>query len=253
MDISNTAYQRIIFIWIIFAIGIFFLLRRITAPYGRYSNTNWGPLVDNHLGWLLMELPALIVMGYCLYKNITLQSIAISVMAGLFCLHYFNRTFIFPFRLHTKGKKIPLLIVSSGIFFNLANTLLLGYYFTHFSNYDNTWLTDERFILGLILFFTGLLINWKADDILIHLRKPDETDYKIPRGWLFEFVSCPNMLGELIEWGGFAMLCWNLPALAFFIWSAANLIPRALAHHKWYKTRFVEYPNNRKAIIPFIA
>lgn len=253
MFISLSAYQKIIFIWIAFAISIFFLLKRITAPYGRYSNKNWGPLIDNHFGWLLMEFPALIVMGYCFYINFTLRSSAIPIMAGLFCLHYFNRTFIFPFRLRTKGKKIPLLIVSSGIFFNLANTFLLSYYFTHFSNYNNYWLTDFRFIFGIILFFTGLGINWKSDTILIHLRKPDETGYKIPRGWLFEFVSCPNMLGELIEWGGFALLCWNLPALAFFIWSAANLAPRALAHHQWYKNTFKDYPDNRKAIIPFVV
>lgn len=253
IDLSISVYQKIIFTWIALAISIFFLLRRITAPYGRHTKTNWGPLLDNHLGWLLMELPALIVMGYYFYLNLVPQSIVIPIMAGLFCLHYFNRTFIFPFRLHTKGKKIPLLIVSSGIFFNLANTFLLGYYFSHFSTYDNNWLTDLRFIFGVILFFTGLFINWKADGILIHLRKPDETGYKIPRGWLFEFVSCPNMLGELIEWGGFAILCWNLPALAFFIWSAANLIPRALAHHKWYQNNFNNYPINRKAIIPFFA
>ena len=148
---------------------------------------------------------------------------------------------------------MPVVIMSSGIFFNLANTFMLGYYFTCFAHYDNSWLTDARFLAGVILFFTGLFINWKADDILIHLRKPDETDYKIPRGWLFEYISCPNLLGELIEWGGFALLCWNLPALAFFIWSAANLAPRALAHHRWYKNKFPGYPGNRKAVIPFIV
>lgn len=53
----------------------------------------------------------------------------------------------------------------------------------------------------------------KADNILIHLRKPGETGYKIPQGWLFKYISCPNMFGELVEWAGYAILCWNLPAL----------------------------------------
>ena len=199
-----------------------------------------------------MELPALLIMGYFFIRTISSASFIVPIMIGLYCLHYFNRTIIFPFRLHTKGKKIPVLIISSGIFFNLANTFFLGYYFTHFVNYDNSWLTGSRFITGVILFFTGLFINWKADDILIHLRKPNETHYTVPKGWLFDWVSCPNMLGELIEWGGFALLCWNLPALAFFIWSAANLVPRALSHHQWYKNKFPEYPGNRKAIVPFM-
>ena len=253
MLISFSQYKVIIFVWIAIAVCIFFLLTRITAPYGRHTSSNWGPLIDNHLGWLLMELPALLIMGYFFYRNLDVSSPAIPIMIGLFCLHYFNRSFIFPFRLHTKGKIITLLIVSSGIFFNLANTFLLGYYFTHFVKYDNSWLTDWRFITGIILFFCGLFINWKADDILIHLRKPNETHYLIPQGWLFEWVSCPNMLGELIEWGGFALLCWNLPALAFFIWSAANLVPRALSHHQWYKNKFTGYPSNRKAIVPFVV
>lgn len=253
MIISFSLYKTIIFFWISIAVLMFFILRRITAPYGRYASTKWGPLIDNHLGWLLMELPALIIMGYFFIANLERETYVIPVMIGLFCLHYFNRTFIFPFRLHTKGKKIPLLIVTSGIFFNLSNTYLLGYYFTHFIKYDNNWFTDGRFIAGICLFFTGLYINWKADSMLIRLRKPAETHYSIPRGWLFELISCPNLLGELIEWGGFALLCWNLPALAFFIWSAANLLPRALAHHNWYKNKFSQYPVNRKAVIPFLV
>jgi len=252
MVISFSTYRIIIFIWIVIAVAIFFLLRRITAPYGRHTSASWGPLIDNHLGWLIMELPALLIMGYFLVRNISGQSFVVPLMIGFYCLHYFNRTIIFPFRIHTKGKKMPLLIAVSGIFFNLANTFFLGYYFTHFVEHDKSWLTDWRFIVGVILFFTGLFINWKADNILIHLRKPNETHYAVPKGWLFEYVSCPNMLGELIEWGGFAILCWNLPALTFFIWSAANLVPRALSHHAWYKKQFPGYPSNRKAVVPFI-
>lgn len=250
MLISFSTYRIIFFIWISIAVFIFFLLLKVTAPYGRHASSKWGPQIDNHYGWFIMEFPALIVMLYFLIKNFSLQLYTIEIMIGLFCLHYFNRTFIFPFRLHTRGKKMPILIMASGIFFNLCNTFLLGYYFTNFAVNENNWLIDGRFITGIILFFFGIWINWRSDNILIHLRKPNETGYKIPTGWLFTYISCPNMLGELIEWAGFAVLCWNLPALAFFIWSAANLVPRALAHHKWYKNKFENYPPERKAILP---
>jgi len=115
------------------------------------------------------------------------------------------------------------------------------------------WFTDARFIAGSILFFIGMLINWKADDMLIHLRKPGETHYAIPKKWLFDYISCPNLFGELIEWLGFAILCWNLPALCFFIWTSANLIPRAISHHEWYKNKFSDYPDQRYAIVPFVV
>lgn len=252
MLISFSTYQLIFYVWIAIAIAIFFLLLKIAAPYGRHASAKWGPQIDNHYGWFFMEFPALAVMLYVLVKTYSVESIAVTVMIGLYCLHYFNRTCIFPFRLHTRGKKMPVLIMFSGIFFNLANTFLMGYYFIHFADYEMSWLYDAKFIIGIILFFCGLWINWKADNVLIHLRKSEETDYKIPKGWLFNYISCPNMLGELIEWAGFAILCWNMPALAFFIWSAANLIPRAMAHHKWYQNKFSDYPAERKAILPGI-
>jgi len=252
MPISFSTYQVISYAWIGLAVCIFFLLLKITAPYGRHSSTKWGPQIANHLGWFFMESPALAVMIYVLLINFSVHSLAIEVMVGLYCLHYFNRSFIFPFRLHTRGKKMPVLIMSSGIFFNLCNTFLLGYYFTHFAANDNSWFRDPRFIAGLFIFITGAWINWKADNVLINLRAPGETGYKLPRGWLFDYVSCPNLLGELIEWAGFAILCWNLPALTFFIWTAANLIPRALSHHKWYRMQFAGYPAERKAVIPYL-
>jgi 3-oxo-5-alpha-steroid 4-dehydrogenase 1 len=251
-SISWESFQLIQFVWIALAVIVFFVLLKITAPYGRHTTSNWGPLVSNRLGWLLMELPVLVVLFLFLLPAAKTISAASWVLIGLFCLHYFNRVFIFPFRLRTKGKKMPLVIVLSAVFFNIMNGFSLGYFFSHFANYTSEWFTDIRFIAGIILFFTGLYINWKADDMLIHLRKPGETGYKIPKGWLFEKISCPNLFGELVEWTGFAILCWNLPGFTFLIWTAANLIPRALSHHRWYKEKFVDYPAERKAIIPYL-
>ena len=234
------------------AVVVFLVLLKITAPYGRHTTPKWGPLISNKWGWVIMELPVLIVLYAMIFPGIILFSFPYLIMIGLFSLHYINRIFIFPFRLHTKGKKMPVAIMLSAIFFNIMNGFSFGYYFVHFANYTNAWLSDPRFVIGIVLFFIGLIINWEADNGLINLRKPTETSYKIPAGWLFNKVSCANLFGELVEWFGFAVLCWNLPAFTFFIWTAANLIPRALAHHKWYKEKFPGYPQNRKAIIPYI-
>ena len=88
--------------------------------------------------------------------------------------------------------------------------------------------------------------------MLIQLRKPGETGYKLPRGGLYERVTCPNYLGELLEWVGFAIASWSLPGLAFAVYTAANLVPRALANRRWYRERFPDYPSERKALIPFL-
>jgi 3-oxo-5-alpha-steroid 4-dehydrogenase 1 len=252
-SLSWSTYQTILYSWIGLAVIVFFVLLKIAAPYGRHSSLKWGPVISNRLGWILMELPVLLVLYLLIIPDVILFSLPYLIIIGLFSLHYINRIFVFPFRINTKGKKMPVIITLSAIFFNLMNGFSFGYYFTHFADYTNDWLTDPRFIIGIILFFTGLYINWRADNILIHLRKPGETNYKIPAKWLFNKISCANLFGELLEWLGFAILCWNLPAVTFFIWTAANLIPRALAHHKWYKEKFPEYPSNRKAIIPYLV
>ncbi|KAA3621560.1 MAG: DUF1295 domain-containing protein, partial [Bacteroidetes bacterium] len=128
-----------------------------------------------------------------------------------------------------------------------------GYYLGTLSEpYPVSWFWDVRFIVGILVFVAGAYINFSSDNILLALRKPGEKDYKIPYGGLFKYVSCPNLFGEILEWFGFAIMCWNLPALAFAVWTATNLIPRALSHHRWYLANFDNYPVSRKAVIPGI-
>lgn len=245
-------YTTIIYSWIAAGIATFILLLKITAPYGRHTTAKWGLQISNRAGWMIMEMPVMIVLLYFILTNIENQNEVTWFLIAAFLFHYLNRTFIFPFRIHTVGKKMPVVIVASAIFFNLINGFSLGYYFAHFASYNLDWFKSVPFILGLVIFVGGVVINWKSDNILIALRKPNETKYVIPKGWLFDYISCPNLFGEIIEWCGFALMCWNLPSVSFFVWTCANLIPRALSHHKWYRENFESYPENRKAVIPFV-
>lgn len=95
----------------------------------------------------------------------------------------------------------------------------------------------------------GFALNLHSDNTLLKLRKPGETGYSIPQGGGFRYVSCPNYLGEVMEWAGWALATWSLAGLAFFVFTAANLVPRALSHHRWYRERFEDYPPGRRAII----
>ena len=66
-------------------------------------------------------------------------------------------------------------------------------------------------------------------------------------------MSCPNYLGEILEWTGWAIASWSLAGAAFAVYTAANLAPRAFAHHAWYRQQFQDYPARRKALVPFVA
>ena len=108
-----------------------------------------------------------------------------------------------------------------------------------------------NFIFGCIILIIGVIINVKSDNILIRIKKKGE-GYKVPNGFLYKYISCPNYLGEIIEWLGFYIMTLSFPALIFVIWTMANLIPRSLSNHAWYKNNFPNYPKERKAIIPFM-
>ncbi|MCG9479996.1 MAG: 3-oxo-5-alpha-steroid 4-dehydrogenase [Actinomycetia bacterium] len=74
----------------------------------------------------------------------------------------------------------------------------------------------------------------------------------MPKKGLFKYVSSPNYFGEILEWIGWAILTWSLAGLAFAMFTIANLLPRALANHRWYQKNFDDYPDRRKVIIPFL-
>ncbi|MBN9293643.1 MAG: DUF1295 domain-containing protein [Flavobacteriia bacterium] len=250
--ITFELYKLYTWIWIAVALVTFIALLKITAPYGRHTKSSWGPLIDNKLGWFIMEFFVLIVLSYFVITGSNVQSVTNFIIIGFFALHYLNRSIIFPLRIKTNGKKMPVSIMLMAMFFNLNNGFLIGYYLGEFRVYSLEWLQTPQFIIGTLIFAAGMFINWHSDTLLIHLRKPGETGYKIPKGGLFNYVSCPNLFGETIEWAGFAILTWSLPGFAFFIWTFANLIPRAISHHKWYKEKFPDYPKERKAVFPFL-
>jgi 3-oxo-5-alpha-steroid 4-dehydrogenase 1 len=247
-------FNIVVLAWITLAIALFPIQLTVTAPYGRYVRDGWGPRIPNRLGWFAMEIVSLVIFAALFLGGPAAKSVPMWIFFTLWVAHYAHRSLIFPWATHTRGKTIPLLIVLSAAFFNVVNAGLNGAYLGWLAKtYPNQWLTDYRFIAGMAMFVAGAAVNIWADYRLIALRSAsDATGYAIPRGGLFEFVSCPNHLGEIVQWSGFALMCWNLPALSFAVWTAANLIPRSLSHHNWYLKHFGDYPRNRHAVIPYL-
>jgi protein-S-isoprenylcysteine O-methyltransferase Ste14 len=175
------------------------------------------------------------------------------VFLALWLVHYVYRTLVFPFLGRRKQAPMPLSIATSAFAFNLVNGTIQGLGVFHLGpSRDPSWFLDPRFLGGLLLFVAGFAIHARADAVLRGLRAPGETAYRVPRGFLFERVSCPNYLGEIVEWSGWALLTWSLSGLSFAFWSVANLAPRALAHHRWYRERFPDYPRERRALLPLL-
>jgi len=246
-----TTLNTVAIAWTLLALALLPLQFRVTAPYGRHARTDWGPSIPNRIGWFVMELVSLVVFAGLFLAESNAKTTPMWVFFALWTAHYVNRSLIFPWRTHTRGKIMPLAIVGSAAAFNIVNAGLNGLYLGWYGEvYPAAWLTDPRFIIGLVVFIAGAAINIWSDNRLIGLRSGKRQGYTIPRGGLFDWVSCPNLMGEIVQWSGFALMCWNLPALSFAVWTAANLIPRAVSHHAWYRRTFSDYPMERRAVIP---
>lgn len=250
---NEALFLRLIYGWILFGFLIFIVLLFVPAPYGRHTRKGWGFMISNRLGWVLMEIPSLIIFATLFLVGPGRPQPVTWIFFFIWVAHYTNRSLIYPFRTRTKGKQMPLMIAIFAIFFNLANASFNGSYFSWFSReYSIDWLYDIRFILGSLLFVTGVVINLRSDNYLLHLRKRSTNGYQIPRGGMFRYISCPNFFGEILEWTGFAIMTWSPAAVAFALWTFFNLAPRAMEHHKWYKKEFADYPEKRKALVPFL-
>ena len=213
-------------------------------------------------------------------NNKPLTSVFNQILLCCFFGHYINRSLIYPLRMRG-GKPMPLSVMLMAQLFCTLNgyiqTRTLSSYLeldivlsTSNTNTTTDSLTERLYSLqpllpsslynkgvfsvGVFIFLIGAYINNDADHILRNLRKPGETEYKIPYGGMFNYVSGANFFGEILEWFGFALATgFALPSLTFASFTALNIGPRAIQHHKWYLQKFREdYPKKRKALIPFV-
>lgn len=253
---SPDFYYSVVWIMLGLAVVVFVALQRVSAGYGMMYSSKWGPSVGNRAGWVLMESPVFFAMLLFWLLSPRRSDTAPMVMAVYFLFHYFQRSFVFPFRI--KGKsRMPLAIVAMGILFNLINVYMIGgwlFYVAPEGMYKVSWLWSPLFIIGSVVFFTGMAINWHSDHIIRNLRKPGDTRHYIPRGGFYRYVTSANYFGEFLEWCGYAILTWSLGGVAFAVWTFANLAPRARKLHERYEQEFGdEYSKlDRRYILPYL-
>lgn len=246
-------YDAVLLAYLILAPVVFVALLFIPAPYGRYTRTTFGPSIGRRLGWVLMELPAPVGLALWFVLGERSTNVVAIVLLAMWQAHYIYRAFVYPFRMRGGAKQMTVFAAILGGLFNVGNGYINGrWLFTLGPERSSEWLTHPAFLGGLTLFAAGMVINHMADATLRNLREPGETGYKVPRGHLFGVISCPNYLGEILQWAGWALASGSLAGVAFALFTAANLVPRALAHHRWYRENLDDYPEARRALVPFV-
>ncbi len=206
------------------------------------------------------------------------------ILLGWFSFHYLYRSLWYPLvMMKTTSARIPFGIIFCAWSYCCVNGYLQARDLTKFSipvfvSDGNNWSSlhhECQFWFGILCVFIGFYINFTSDRILqrIKLEKQQKltlramrqkneqqedtssnivgakpsSRYAIPYGGFFEFVSSPHYFGELMEWTGFCIASnFSLASFSFVVWTAANLVPRAIHTHKWYIETFVGNGDKRQ-------
>ncbi len=249
MIFSDSTFIPIVAAWAALSVPALIIGVARIDIFARVGGKSIGPCIPSRWGWFIMELPALMVFP-AIYFTSADRQLTTDILVAAWLLHYLHRTLMWPWIVPRKGSPMPVITMTTGFTFNIINGLLLAWFITTIADYTADWLSDPRFITGAVLFLTGATLNIHSEYHLTRLRKKNPDKYILPQGGTFRFISSPHLTGEIIEWLGFALMTCSPAALAFALWTAANLIPRALWRHHWYQSKFDDYPKERRALIP---
>jgi len=245
-----------LFEWLLVAVFVsgaasFVALLAVPAPYGRHARPGWGPTLPAGWAWCLMEAPSAIAFALFFLRGPRNTGALPWLLFAMWQAHYLPRAFLDPWTMRRRATRTPIVIAAMGAVYNVVNAYLNAASIVRFGPpRDASWLGHPVALAGLALFAAGYWVNHEADARLRRLGEHAEGGYGIPRGWLYERVSCPNYLGEIVEWCGWALVTASPAGASFAFFTACNLVPRALTHHRWYRRRFADYPSSRRALVP---
>ena len=243
---------------VVLGIVSFILLSFISAPYGRHLRPGWGPTLNATALWVIMEAPSPISFALVYFMSDNAFKPVPLVLLGLYMFHYLYQVIRLSFpdarRSQAKAHRHrPAGILS----FNVANGSTNAFAITELAPHllSTDWITDPRFIIGVVVFAAGYVINQQSDAILRNLRKPGESGYKIPQGGFYRWLSSPNYFGEIVEWIGFALAAWTVPAWVFAWFTATNLVPARVYQPSLVPRAFQRLPKKpaRNHPIPALA
>lgn len=257
---GDLVYDTLLGAALVLALLVFVASWIIPSPYGRFASARYGLRLSPRLGWFLMELPSTVSFLIFYFLGPRRFELVPLVFLAVWLIHYGNRGFAFPFLIRSaKGQQasFSFFVIAFGWLVTSLHGYFFASYFTRLGHYTTTWLTDPRFLVGIALYLASYLLNLQSDHIIRRLRSPEEIaggvhEYRIPRGGLFRWVTNASYLTELGAWAGLALATWSLAGVFILLISAANLVPRAFATHRWYRARFADYPPERKVLIPYL-
>lgn len=189
----------------------------------------FGPLALYTLVYLLPQL-AYPNQKYIPEKNLT-QKLALA----FWVFHYAKRILETFFVHRFSHGTMPIF----NLYKNCSYYWAFGAYISWFINHPLYTPPDiTRTIVLLTLAFTCELANFKCHLIQASLRPAGSKEYVIPKGFLFDYITCANYTAEISAWLCFSAATQTLAAFLFAAAGTFQMVPWAIAKHKRLRKTF---------------
>ena len=245
----TAVFPLVVIAWTLLAIPVMIASLIGIDPAGRAGGSGVGIRINARVAWFVVEVMALATFAAA-YLGDGNPHLVGNVVFLLWTAHFGHRAFVWTWRGLPCDSTVPVTMGVAAMLFTGVHGALIGTSMADPTRYGPQWLAGSPFVIGLAVMIGGAGLNVWSDYRLLALRRRDPGRPVMPTGGPFNVVACPNHLGEIIEWIGFAILTWSLPALALAVWTVANLVPRALWRRDWYQRTFADYPTWRAALVP---
>ncbi|XP_024031029.1 very-long-chain enoyl-CoA reductase isoform X2 [Morus notabilis] len=173
------------------------------------------------------------------------------------CFHYFKRIMETFFVHRFSHATSPL----SNVFRNCAYYWTFGAFIAYYVNHPlyTPVSSDLQMKIGFGFGIICQSANFYCHILLSNLRSPGGSGgYQIPRGFLFNIVTCANYTTEIYQWLGFNIATQTVAGYVFLVVAALIMSNWALAKHRRLRKLFdgkdgrPKYPRRWVILPPFL-
>ncbi|EPS58785.1 hypothetical protein M569_16028 [Genlisea aurea] len=176
------------------------------------------------------------------------------------CFHYSKRIAETFFVHRFSHATSPLSNVFRNCFYYWSFGAWIGYYVNHplYTPVGNALQVKIGFGFGLICQISNLYCHLLLRNLRSSSSSSSEGGYQIPRGFLFNLVTCANYTTEIYQWLGFNVATQTAAGYVFMAVAAAIMTNWAMAKHRRLKKLFdgkegrPKYPRRWVILPPFL-
>jgi len=173
-----------------------------------------------------------------------------SLAFACFSFHFLKREFETLFVHRFSHSSMPLInLFKNSVHYWFLSGFLIAYFL-----YSPSFVSPPlpMVLTSALVFVTAELGNFYCHFLLKNIRPAGSTERKIPHGFAFELVSCPNYSFEILAWISFAVMTGLWSSWLFAAVGGLQMYLWAVKKHHRYLKEFKDYPRQRKMLVPYV-